>query len=41
MRFWNRLVGIPVILSIIALAASFLPTSRTTRIQPAETLRME
>jgi ABC-type antimicrobial peptide transport system permease subunit len=35
------LVAVPVILAVIALAASFLPTLRITRIQPAETLRME
>jgi len=33
--------AVPVILTVIALAASFLPTLRITRIQPAETLRME
>jgi ABC-type lipoprotein release transport system permease subunit len=35
------LVAVPVVLAVIALAASFLPTLRITRIQPAETLRME
>jgi predicted permease len=35
------LVAVPVILAVVALAASFLPTLRITRIQPAETLRME
>jgi predicted permease len=35
------LVAVPVILAVIALTASFLPTLRITRIQPAETLRME
>ncbi len=35
------LVAVPVILAVIALVASFLPTLRITRIQPAETLRME
>ena len=35
------LLVVPVVLAVIALAASFLPTLRITRIQPAETLRME
>jgi predicted permease len=35
------LVAVPVVLAAIALVASFLPTLRITRIQPAETLRME
>jgi predicted permease len=35
------LVTVPLILAVIAFAASFLPTLRITRIQPAETLRME
>jgi predicted lysophospholipase L1 biosynthesis ABC-type transport system permease subunit len=35
------LVTVPIVLAVIALAASFLPTLRITRIQPAETLRME
>jgi predicted permease len=35
------LLAVPVVLAVIALAASFLPTLRITRIQPAETLRME
>jgi predicted permease len=35
------LVAVPVILAVIALAASFLPTVRITRIEPADTLRME
>jgi predicted permease len=35
------LVAVPFILAVVALAASFLPTLRITRIQPAETLRME
>lgn len=35
------LIAVPVILAVVALAASFLPTLRITRIQPAETLRME
>jgi len=35
------LIAVPVILAVIALAASFLPTLRITRIQAAETLRME
>jgi putative ABC transport system permease protein len=35
------LVAVPAILAFVALAASFLPTMRITRIQPAETLRME
>ena len=35
------LVAVPVVLAVIGLVASFLPTLRITRIQPAETLRME
>ena len=35
------LVTVPIVLAVIALVASFLPTLRITRIQPAETLRME
>ncbi len=35
------LLIVPVVLGVIALTASFLPTLRITRIQPAETLRME
>ena len=35
------LIVVSVILAVVALAASFLPTLRITRIQPAETLRME
>jgi predicted permease len=35
------LLAVPAILGAIALVASFLPTLRITRIQPAETLRME
>jgi predicted permease len=35
------LIAVPVVLAVIGLAASFLPTLRITRIQPAETLRME
>src|SRR3984957_12716101 len=35
------LVAVPAVLAVIALVASFLPTLRITRIQPAETLRME
>lgn len=35
------LVAVPVVLAFIALAASFLPTLRISRIDPAETLRME
>jgi predicted permease len=35
------LLVVPVVLAVIALAASLLPTLRITRIQPAETLRME
>jgi len=32
---------VPVMIAVIAVAASFLPTLRLTRIDPAETLRME
>jgi putative ABC transport system permease protein len=35
------LLIVPVVLAVIALAASLLPTLRITRIQPAEALRME
>jgi predicted lysophospholipase L1 biosynthesis ABC-type transport system permease subunit len=35
------LLAVPVVLAATALAASLLPTLRITRIQPAETLRME
>jgi ABC-type antimicrobial peptide transport system permease subunit len=35
------LAVVPVLLAGIALAASFLPTLRIARIDPAETLRME
>ncbi len=35
------LLAVPIVLAVIALAASLLPTLRITRIQPAETLRME
>jgi len=35
------LTVVPVILAVIATAASFLPTMRITRIDPSETLRME
>jgi predicted permease len=35
------LAAVPVVLAVVALAASFLPTLRITRIQPAKTLRME
>jgi hypothetical protein len=34
-------VAVPLLLAGIAAAASFLPTLRITRIQPAETLRSE
>jgi predicted permease len=34
-------VAVPVLLAVIALAASFLPTLRISRIEPAETLRSE
>ena len=34
-------VAVPVLLAVIALAASFLPTLRISRIAPAETLRSE
>jgi ABC-type antimicrobial peptide transport system permease subunit len=35
------LTAVPLVLAVIALAASFLPTLRIARIDPAETLRME
>jgi predicted permease len=35
------LIAVPVVIAIIAVAASFLPTLRITRIDPAVTLRME
>lgn len=35
------LLVVPMVLAVIALAASLLPTLRITRIQPAKTLRME
>ena len=35
------LLAVPLVLAVIALAASFLPTLRITRIHPADTLRME
>ena len=35
------LMAVPVVIAIIAVAASFLPTLRITRIDPAVTLRME
>jgi putative ABC transport system permease protein len=35
------LTAVPLVLAAIALAASFLPTLRIARIDPAETLRME
>jgi predicted permease len=35
------LTSVPLIIAVIAVAASFLPTLRLTRIDPAETLRME
>jgi len=35
------LTAVPVVLAVIAAAASFLPTLRITRIDPAVTLRME
>ncbi len=35
------LMAVPVVIAIIAVAASFLPTLRITRIDPAVTLKME
>jgi predicted permease len=35
------LLVVPIVLGVVALAASLLPTLRITRIQPAETLRLE
>jgi ABC-type lipoprotein release transport system permease subunit len=35
------LIAVPLLLALIAGAASFLPTLRIRRIQPADTLRSE
>jgi ABC-type lipoprotein release transport system permease subunit len=35
------LTAVPIVLAVIALAASFVPTLRIAQINPAETLRME
>jgi ABC-type antimicrobial peptide transport system permease subunit len=35
------LIAVPLLLALIAGAASFLPTLRISRIQPADTLRSE
>jgi ABC-type lipoprotein release transport system permease subunit len=34
-------ICVPLVIAVIAAAASFLPTLRITRIDPAVTLRME
>jgi ABC-type antimicrobial peptide transport system permease subunit len=35
------LIAVPLVLALIAVTASFLPTLRISRIQPADTLRAE
>jgi ABC-type lipoprotein release transport system permease subunit len=35
------LISVPVMLTIVAAGASFLPARRVTRIDPSQTLRME
>jgi ABC-type lipoprotein release transport system permease subunit len=35
------LIAVPVVLAVIAVAASFVPALRIARIDPAETLRAE
>jgi ABC-type lipoprotein release transport system permease subunit len=35
------LLAVPVVIAVIAALASFMPTLRITRIDPAVTLRME